>query len=404
MRSNTIKNLFEDSHQLTKPAQALQLISEEDILEIHLLIKEVIQDFLAKDNLHIGLKTYINQELRNDITDRMVKYPPSTEESLENWSQQIFGNEKFGMILNSLETYNNQFSEKVATIISPLLQLAGLPLGGLSFLFFMGNYGFTPFGVHKESTGEEGFLFHLGPGNKQFYTWDDSKYNSIEHNKTVFHNFHEMLPFAKSYELSPGDAMFIPHQVYHIANTSEFSLSFVIDYINPPTDRFENQLMQMAGQEEIWSQNTYQQPIKIDPSQTNSLSVLNYDSLQKKIALTLHRKTLLLKSNAGILKKSKKTSHSVDLNGQFTIKSKPIFPIYLEELPNNKILIFARGHRIVKKQHSKLRGLIHLLNKGELLTFETLTTALIPKWDLIEIYSLMNDLSQVDAITITSTN
>jgi hypothetical protein len=111
-----------------------------------------------------------------------------------------------------------------------------------------------------------------------------------------------------------------------------------------------------------------------------------------------------LKSNAGILKKSKKTNHSIDLNGQFSIKSKPIFPIYLEELPNNKILIFARGHRIVKKQHSKLHELIHLLNKGELLTFETLTTVLIPKWDLIEIYSLMNDLSLVDAITITNTN
>ena len=38
---------------------------------------------------------------------------------------------------------------------------------------FIGNYGFTPFGVHKENIGEEGFLFHMGPGKKTFLHVED---------------------------------------------------------------------------------------------------------------------------------------------------------------------------------------------------------------------------------------
>jgi len=112
----------------------------------------------------------------------------------------------------------------MCSIISPLLKKAGLPLGGLSFLFFMGNYGFTPFGIHKEAKGEEGFLFHLGPADKKFYTWDIEEYNKIEHNAKVFHEVDEMLPVAKCYELNRKSVMFIPHHLYHIGNTEDFSL------------------------------------------------------------------------------------------------------------------------------------------------------------------------------------
>ena len=284
----------------------------------------------------------------------MVANPPKIESSFEEWSKQIFGEQNFGMILIGLEQYSISFAEKIATIVRPLLENMGLPLNGLSFLFFMGNYGFTPFGVHKEATGEDGILFHLGPENKQFFTWDDPKYNAIEHNSSVFHNVSEMLSKGELYDLEPGDAMFIPHYVYHIGNTPKFSLSFVMDYINPPKDRFENELIKETAEEELFYHVEYEKPLKLDASKSDVNDLLDLQSIRKKMETVLDRKILKLKSNGGIRRKSNRTGSVLPPTGSFSIKGIKIFPIYLDKQDADNILIFARGHRIVKKIHPKL--------------------------------------------------
>jgi hypothetical protein len=334
------------------------------------------------------------------MTDQMLLNPPSLNDTLESWSYKIFGKEKFGMVLNNLEEYSNSFSEKVAIIVKPLLERSGLPLGGLSFLFFMGNYGFTPFGIHKEAVGEEGILFHLGPGPKEFYTWDNSKYNAIEHNTEVFHNIDKMLPDAKRYNLEPGDAMFIPHQVYHIANSSDFSISFVMDYINPPTDFFENQLLKTAGEEDLLNNNTFQKPVNFKAPFSKLYTFLNQKSFQHKLETAFQRKVLCLKSNVGILHKSNSVNGVGFSNGDFSISSRVIFPLFIEELTNDKTIIYARGHRITKKYHPRLSQLIRELNEGSSLKIECLKKILLPIWDLIEILSIVQDLIRVDAIII----
>lgn len=392
--------LLKDTCQLTKPTLLNQVVSEDTRAELILLITGVIREYLKKKDLHIGLKIYVNQKLRNDKTALMASDPPLDIESLESWSQRIFGDQKFGMIMNSLEDYSNSFAEMAALIAEPILEQAGLPLGGLSFLFFMGNYGFTPFGVHKESAGEEGFLFHLGPNNKQFYTWDTSEYNAVQHNTQVFHDFEKMLPDAKIYELSSGDAMFIPHQVYHIANTSEFSISFVMDYVNPSFETFESQLA-LAVSSEVRETGGSMPPLQMNSHDSEWGLLLNHESLKEKLETALRRKILTLKSNGGILKKSK-PSNTLIPNGSFSVKGKRIFPIFYEEQANSTMLIFARGHRFSKMKHPKLSHLINLLNKGEVLSFELIKETFQPKWDLIEIFGFIGDLLRVEAITIES--
>lgn len=404
MNSSTWKSLLDDSNKLSKPAQAKQLVSTKDIAEIKLLLIKVLRGFLAKEDLHIGLKTYINNELRNDFIEKMVANPPSLEHSFEDWSQQIFGDQKFGMILIGLEEYSNSFAEKAATIVRPLLENAGLPLDGLSFLFFMGNYGFTPFGVHKESTGEDGILFHLGPENKEFYTWDDPKYNSIEHNSEVFHNVSEMLTKGKAYELEPGDAMVIPHYVYHIGYTPKFSLSFVLDYVNPPKDRFENELIKETAEEVLLNHVEYEKPIKLNAPQSALNDVLDLHSIQKKMEIALARKILGLKSNGGIRRISNKTRARIPPMETFSIKGKEIFPIYLDVQDTTETLIFARGHRIVLKNHPMLPQLIGQLNKVEYITLTSIRQLMEPIWDLVEVYGLIQELLSVEAIITDGIN
>lgn len=400
MTSNAWNTFIQDTKQLTQPAQTKQLIAETDIIQIKQLIIEVLQGFLNKEDLHVGLKIYINHTLRNDMIDQMVAYPPTMDGDLEIWTKEIFGNQKFGMVLIGLEQYSNAFAEKAATIVQPLLETAGLPLHGLSFLFFMGNYGFTPFGIHKEATGEDGILFHLGPGSKKFYTWDDPKYNVIEHNSEVFHNIAEMLPKGEAYALAPGDAMFIPHYVYHIANTPEFSLSFVLDYINPPKDRFENELIQDTAEEALLTHTEYEKPISLSTPLHELHTVIDFQSIQKKIEISLARKIAGLKSHGGIGRKSNNARITLPPTENFSIKGKRIFPIYLDEQDLKKTLIFARGHRIIKKKHPMLSKLIKQLNDGNTITVASIRQQMEPLWDLIEVLGFIQELLSTEAVTI----
>ena len=145
MNTNSWKTFFEDANMLKKPAQANQLISAREIEEVKLLLVNVLEGFLAKEDLHVGLKVYVNHELRNDFIEKMAAYPPNVELSFEDWSKHIFGDQKFGVILIGLEEYSNSFTEKAAIIVRPLLEIAGLPLDGLSFLFFYGKLWLYPF-------------------------------------------------------------------------------------------------------------------------------------------------------------------------------------------------------------------------------------------------------------------
>ncbi len=389
------KTLVDQSNQLKKPTQISQIINTDDIAYIKGLILEIINLFLEKGDYHLGLKTYINQNLDHQVIFKMIENPPQSNQSIEEWCIQIFGEEKFGMVLNTLEGYHNDFSEMAAKLVSPLLKEAGLPLEGLSFLFFMGNYGFTPFGIHKESRGEEGVLFHLGPGKKTFYTWDTPEYNAVEHYTDAIRNIDEMLPHAQAYELEPGDAMFIPHQVFHIADSSEFSLSFVMDYINPPTDKFENKLLQAAAKEDLYLKDDYQTPILSElPSHIDKTTIL------EKVDIAYRRQLLELKSNAGIIRPSQFLKNNHLPNGIFKIKGKPIFPLLLDKHGEDKVIVFARGHRILKPSHKNINSVLKDINNGKVLTTEDLFTKLLPEWDIVEVYSFVGDLLQIDALEV----
>lgn len=404
MTQKAWKELYEASSHLTKPAHVKALIATEDIPEIKRILLSVTRNFLEKGDVHLGLKTYINRTLRNDMTENMLAQLPTDTDTLETWSKQIFGAEKFGMILNFLEAHSNEFSEKAATIVQPLLNIAGLPLQGLSFLFFMGNYGFTPFGIHKENVGEEGILFHLGPGKKLFYMWDHPTHNAIPHNTQIFQNIEEMLPQAQCYELEPGDAMFIPHQVYHVANTEEFSVSFVMDYINPPMDSFENELIALTAAEQLRHQQTHQIPVQMDSHRSSWKALLNPESIQKKVEIALQRKILALQSNGGIAQKSNENRQFQFSNQSFSIQGKTMFPLLVDEQSEDEMIIFARGHRIREKKHPNLLQFIENLNEQKIVSFDEIRELLEPDWDLVDMYGFLGKLISIESICVVTTS
>lgn len=399
MMNNNWEQLYSASEQLTQATSIHNVFSDEDIAFVEQRLKSVLRRFLEKGELHKGFKVYVDQKLDNSYIKKMAAQTPSDDESIRDWCMSIFGDQKFGFIFNSLESYDNKLVERMCTIVHPLLEKAGMPLGGLSFLFFMGNYGFTPFGIHKEAKGEEGFLFHMGPSPKTFYTWDIEEYNAIEHNTEVFHNVAEMLPLAESYELSPQSVMFIPNHLYHIANTDEFSFSVVMDYINPSRHALETMIAQNIADEmkDSAKNKSYLSPISLGNGLEKSVTK-SESSWEEKYNHTLERYIARLKSNSGILLPAIPEVGNYIAGDQFKITGKKLFPLLEYKDLNEQSYVMVRGREIPVEKNSKLSSVLETLNAGEWVSFEELQKSLMGDWELHHIFSFVSDLLEFDAI------
>ncbi|MDX8552328.1 RNA methylase [Tenacibaculum sp. 1B UA] len=400
--SETWKKLYHNSQELTKPTSINSILSDDDVTFLKQELKNIINRFLDKGELHKGIKVYINHELQNGIAEEMAANRPKENETIEQWCIKLFGDQKFGVVFNSLETFSNEFTERMCHIVAPLLQKAGMPLGGLSFLFFMGNYGFTPFGIHKDAKGEDGFLFHLGPNDKGFYTWDIEEYNQIEHHTKVFHEVNAMLSTSTKYPLKAKSAMFIPYHVYHIAKTDEFSLSVVMDYINPSRDYLEKTIAtQIASSELIKNPKVgYLPPVDTTTEELDWNPLLNSKTWENKYKNTLTKYITQLKSNAGVLNPSILQNKEGLLNPPFQIMGKTIFPLLLHTENTEKTSIMARGNEVVVSNNSQLSTIIEKLNTGETISFEELQNHLTPTWELMDVFDFVSQLARVGAITI----
>ncbi len=391
--------LYGQSEKLTQATSIHNAFSDDDITFVEQRLKNVLKRFLEKGELHKGFKVYVDQKLDNSYIKRMAEQPPSGNESIHDWCMSIFGDQKFGFIFNSLESYDNGLVERMCNIVHPLLEQAGMPLGGLSFLFFMGNYGFTPFGIHKEAKGEEGFLFHMGPSPKTFYTWDIEEYNAIEHNTEVFHNVDEMLPLAESYELSPKSVMFIPNHLYHIANTDEFSFSVVMDYINPSRHALETMIAQNIAEEmkDSAKNKSYLSPVSLNNVLEKSI-IQSESSWEEKYNHTLQRYISRLKSNHGILLPAIPEVGNYISGDQFKITGKNLFPLIEYVDQNEQQYVMVRGREVPVEKNNKLSFVLERLNNGEWISFDELQKDLIGDWEIHHIFSFVSDLLEFDAI------
>ena len=402
MKERNWDQLIHTTKQLTKPNAHKGLLTDQDISELKTALIRIINRFFDKGEIHKGLKIYVEGELKNVYADKMSQIKPSEIDGLQEWGKKVFEDQKYGVVFNSLESYDNNIVEQMCRITSPLIDQVGLPLGGLSFLFFMGNYGFTPFGIHKEAKGEEGFLFHLGPGNKDFYTWDNEELNQVEHNTVVFTDIEAMIPSSTGYQLSPGSVMYIPDQVFHIAKTEDFSISVVMDFINPSRDylvkMLAKEVIEIEGPENVST--PYLKPYSIKSDHLKSSTFLDESSIYSKFEIALQRKIMKLKSNGGVLKPSIPLNKARLPNDDCKIKGKLVFPLILTSVDSDRSMIYARGNEISVSNNSRLPAILSRLNAGLDIEINLLKEELIEEWELSQVFSFIFELIRYEAVEV----
>lgn len=168
------------------------------------------------------VRSWVNGGQRYTITDDLVRLagqPMPLPQRLAAAS----GAEQYCVTFNGLSAWCPEFAEEMQReMLAPLFaELGGAPRAGCDFYTFIGNYGYTPFGVHDDV--DHSLLWHLGPGKKTAYVWPRAEYQALTGGTLATTEYQHLLPHARRYELSPGDLLCIPLGDFHVLETRELS-------------------------------------------------------------------------------------------------------------------------------------------------------------------------------------
>lgn len=388
----TIRNkwidLLDKTNGLTTPAMVKGVLNQKECNVFLELLSKTTQEFTKKKKPNNGLKMFKEGVQNNTLNELLIENPPTENESLDKWSQRIFEGEPFGAILNFVENYNNDIVQKMANKIRDLLELHGTPWAGLSMLFFMGDYGFTPFGVHRGSPGEDGVLFHLGPAKKTFYIWETETYNRLTNYAPSYKNTEEILHAATPYILEPGDAISFPDDMYHIANTEEFSVSLVLDYRRASKRSIKQLLLDELQKIEI----TPDVPLGHD----HSINPIEKIDFYKETELATNRIKKRLASNGGFLKKSNRLVFPFDAAGIYQIKNP--FQIQILNKHDKQLTLFSRGHEITTANTPDIIELIQKINAGETIEVSKMDIDFTPESTGFYQFELLLKIGETDIL------
>lgn len=175
-----------------------------------------------------ALRVFLNGGISYAAEDKLYETPPQKNEDFFQWLKSVLGTEKFGIILNKAERWNNQLLIKMINILQPIL--GKLPPENFSYelAVFIGNYGYTPFGVHLDDSNIRVIHFQVS-GHKKMLLWDKSQFEALEKkNRDQFFDISKLPPPKHTYTIKPGNIFFLPSNYYHIGFTEELTLDIAL--------------------------------------------------------------------------------------------------------------------------------------------------------------------------------
>jgi len=168
-------------------------------------------------------RAWVDGGQRYTINDGLIDLAQETHMALPTRLAKAAGSEKYCVTLNGLSAWDPWFAlETQRLMLDPLFEeLGGGPAAGVDFYTFLGNYGFTPFGVHDDL--DHSLLWHLGPHSKIAYVWPRAAYVELTGGELSTLDYESLISHARRYELRPGDLLFIPKGDFHVLQTASFS-------------------------------------------------------------------------------------------------------------------------------------------------------------------------------------
>lgn len=345
-------------------------------------VREMLRSRINRLDINSGFRLYINdKELSDSEIRKVIKNNKLGEtEDIEAYCSRVFG-EKFGIITNYGEKHSEILAEHILRTVQPLFDIIGIPPWGLELTTFIGNYGWTPLGIHTDNRGENVLHYHLGPGNKKMYVWDEEVYEKEGKGVSNNKNVEPLLPHAKEFEFGTGDLYYMPWNKHHIGYSGEFSVGVTLWFNNPTRYDFSKLMIETIqnlflknDQSIIESQIDY---VTNENTFLDFINTLNVDRetldapLEDFLKHTYNEYKKCLISNGGWQniplshhKKIESTKeYFPDLETK-RVRTNNLYKINTEQT-GDRLVIYVRGTRLSFKYFDELQEIIDMLNGGE---------------------------------------
>jgi hypothetical protein len=375
-------------------------------------IMDIIRFLCELRTTQFGFRVFVSgKQLNRKQMNKIYDSPPKENETINSWADRTFKDKKFGMIINRGEKLNQELAKRMAYKITPLLQQVGTPLMGLNFTIFIGNYGWTPLGIHTDAPGESVTHFHLGPGDKTMYTWNKEEYEKLAGEKRFNNkNVENFLPSANEHPFKEGDLYYMPPNEYHIGKSDELSIGLTLWFNNHLKTDLAKKLLRVVIDQYL-EENT--ETMAPDKNQIEDLSAaqqaINLFNIPKDIE-NLPFKDFMeetfkdfrysLYSNAGFWTRPFPKDIETEFSVEDSICVETPFEIkYTESLDKENIIIYVRGTKLILNNHKCIKDLIEELNKGEELSVKQVFSILDKDWDEAVVFYILNLLDTHNGIS-----
>ena len=352
-------------------------------------VREMLKSRINRLDIDSGFRLYINdRELSDSEIRKLIRNNKLNDsESIESYCTRVFG-KQHGVITNYGEKHSEILAENILRTIQPLFDIIGIPPWGLELTTFIGNYGWTPLGIHTDNRGENVLHYHLGPGKKKMYVWDEEVYKKegkgISNNK----NIKPLLKYADKFEFGEGDLYYMPWNKHHIGYSGDFSVGVTLWFNNPTRYDFSKLMIETIqnlflknDQSIIESQLDY---LNNENTFLDFINTLNIDNntleapLEDFLKHTYNEYKKCLLSNGGWqnipLSYHKKIDSTKDYFPNLEFKkiiSNQLFNINYEK-DGNRLITYVRGTRLSFKYFSELVGIIDTINQNEFIEVNSL--------------------------------
>ena len=421
--NDTWWDLFLDkTAQFTNTTVIKDAISNRECNEIIEMVGKVIREVCRAKTDKYGFRLYVDgiRVQGEELESAVFPQPPLLDEDLENWGDRLYPGKKIGMIINSGEKFCNELAQRLAIYAAPLLEKVGIPLNGLHSTIFVGNYGLTPLGIHQDHRGGNVIHFHVGPGGKIMYTWNEQRFNELlagRNKKEV--PIEELLPHANKFPFGKGDIYFMPWDQFHIGNSDEFSIGVTLWFDNHVRTSVLNNLLESFRIQYLNMEDT---TVTVPEQSLNDLKGYADIDAMLKIDPYLAKKTFpeflnlvydeymfSLFSNQGwsTLPLSLSEEHNYDENEYAFLADKEIrtihpFKILYKHIQEvQKVQLFARGSKIELNYHQEIVDLVNTLNEGRVFKVSLLTEQVfkeLPAEAALYILSLLLNKRSIEVV------
>jgi hypothetical protein len=396
------QNFITTNKNFTQTCVIKDVISEDLIKRLkEAVVDGLINRFKTKDL--DGFRLYFPSQGKgkenNDFIDELYKNPPFENEEIIEYCNRAF-KEKFGLIVNFLERHSDFISKELRLITAPLLETIGIPATGVDVTVFIGNYGWTPLGIHQDHKGENVLHFHLGPGEKTMYIWDQEKYKDLTGTKHNNFEIEPLLEHAEKYDFGAGDLFFMPWNKFHIGKSDDLSIGVTFWFNNPSKIKFFDRILNTfytdyvdINKDVIEPQHDY-----LENNQTfeEFLSLLKLDEDILNGSTKSFFKHLYDEYKSGLLSnagwqappqsREKEDKYDID-EYEFLLEkeiytSEPFKMIYKVDESKDTFYLFVRGSKIEMRYHPELKNIIDNLNTHKNLMVSDLLKGLEAEWPI----------------------